>query len=762
MGGGLGAAQQGAKFVGVSVLAGAVLAGIALPAVGTLGLAAKGTVEGFEELPADLTRPPLSQKTVVLDADGGKIADIYARNRTVVSLDEIAPVMQAALIAIEDARFYEHGAIDIRGVARALNSNMEDGTTQGASTLTQQYVKNVFVEAAGDDSDAFAEATEKKIGRKIRELKYAIQLEQELGKDQILENYLNITFFGQQAYGVEAASQRYFSKSASELELHEAAVLAGLVQSPTRFDPVNAPEEALKRRNIVIQRMVETEDITQEEADEAKARELELSVSQPRQGCITAVHDAGFFCDYVQREFLSNPVFGENSTERNARWQLGGLTIRTTLRPQAQQAAAEAATTGAHPSDQATAAVVQVEPGTGHILAMAQSRPYGNDGDQHQTTLNLNTSGIMGGASFGFQPGSTFKPVTAAAALEAGLSPAQEYSSDFEMEVDQANFRDCSGAPAGAGMWEFKNELQTMTGTWDMTEALGKSINTYFVMLMEESGLCETVEMAEKLGIRKGADETPLNAYPSVTLGGQETTPLMMANSYATFANRGEYCAPTSITAVSDAQGNEYAIPETECQRVMSERTADTINAMLVGVVEDGTGQQVGLQGRENAGKTGTSDERRNVWFVGYTPEIATAVRVGGIDPFPMENFTLAGNYVERAGGGSIAGPIWRQAMNGALEGVPAGTFADVDLPRGNGGDDGDDDEDDDGGDGPGNRSGNGGGPGGGGPGGGNGGGPGGGGPGGGGPGGGGNGGGGNWDRDWDWDDWDWDDWNRD
>ncbi|WP_103529619.1 transglycosylase domain-containing protein [Streptomyces sp. SM12] len=752
VGGGLGAAQQGAKFVGVSVLAGAVLAGIALPAVGAIGLAAKGTVEGFDELPADLTRPPLSQKTVVLDADGGKIADIYARNRTVVPLDEIAPVMQEALIAIEDARFYEHGAIDVRGVARALNSNLDSGTTQGASTLTQQYVKNVFVEAAGDDTDLVAEATEKKIGRKIRELKYAIQLEEELGKDQILENYLNITFFGQQAYGVEAASQRYFSKSASELELHEAALLAGLVQSPTRYDPINAEEEAVKRRNMVLQRMVETKDITQEEADEAVGRELGLNVSQPRQGCITAVHDAGFFCDYVQREFLQNPVFGEDSAERKARWELGGLTIRTTLRPQAQKAASEAAKNGAHADDQATAAVVQVEPGTGHIISMAQSRPYGNDGDQFQTTLNLNTSGAMGGATYGFPPGSTFKPVTAAAALEAGVSPAKEYSSDYEMEIEESAFRNCDGTASGNALWELKNESQTMTGTWDMTDALGKSINTYFVMLMEESGLCETVTMADKLGIRKGADESPLNAYPSVTLGGQETTPLMMANAYATFANRGEHCEPVSIVGASDAFGNEYAVPETECQRVMSAENADLINAMLAGVVEDGTGQQVGLQGRQNAGKTGTTDERRDVWFVGYTPDVSTAVRVGGIDPFPMENFTLAGNWVEKAGGGSVAGPIWRQAMNGALEGIPASEFNKVDLPRGGG-----DDDDDNDGDGdndsesdrgrPGNNSDNRGDRGRG---------PGGDGPGGNGPGG--NGPGGNGPGDWDWNDWDWDD----
>jgi membrane peptidoglycan carboxypeptidase len=257
-GGGLTGTQQAAKFLGVSVLAGAVLAGIALPAAGALGLAAKGTVEGFDTIPANLKTPPLSQRTTILDSEGGQLATVYSRDRTVVPIEEISPYMQKAIVAIEDARFYEHGAIDLKGVLRALNKNAQSGgVSEGASTLTQQYVKNVFVEEAGDDPDKVAQATQQTLGRKIRELKYAIQVEEELGKKKILENYLNITFFGQQAYGVEAASQRYFSKKAKDLKLEEAALLAGIVQSPSRFDPVNDSQEATKRRNIVLQRMAD-------------------------------------------------------------------------------------------------------------------------------------------------------------------------------------------------------------------------------------------------------------------------------------------------------------------------------------------------------------------------------------------------------------------------------------------------------------------------------------------------------------------------
>lgn len=251
-GGGLSPVQLAARFLGVSVLAGGVLAGIALPGVGALGLATKGTVKEFDEIPADLKRPPLTQRSKILDAKGGEIATVFYRDRTVVDRKDMSPYVQKALVAIEDSRFYEHGAIDLKGVLRAVNQNAQSGgVAQGASTLTQQYVKNVFIEEAGDDPDKVAQATQQTMGRKIQELKYAIQIEKELGKKKILENYLNITFFGQGAYGVEAASQRYFSKHAKDLTLDQSALLAGIVQSPTRYDPVNDPQEATQRRNTV-------------------------------------------------------------------------------------------------------------------------------------------------------------------------------------------------------------------------------------------------------------------------------------------------------------------------------------------------------------------------------------------------------------------------------------------------------------------------------------------------------------------------------
>ncbi len=416
-GGGLSPIQQAAKFLGVSVLAGAVLAGIALPAAGALGLAAKGSVEGFDEIPAHLKQPPLSQRTSILDNKGGHIATVYSRDRTVVPLKDISPYMQKAIVAIEDSRFYEHGAIDLKGILRALNQNAQSGgVSQGASTLTQQYVKNVFVEEAGDDPTKVAEATQQTLGRKIRELKYAIQVEDKLGKKRILKNYLNITYFGQQAYGVEAASQRYFSKPAKDLKLEEAALLAGIVQSPSRYDPVNDATEATQRRNVVLQRMADTHDISQQEADKAKKSDLGLKVSRPKNGCITAVSGAGFFCDYVREVFLNDPVFGKTKEQRAKIWNRGGLKIRTTLDPQTQESVQASIKDHVNKGDEVATAATIVEPGTGKILGMGQSRPYGFQ--KNETTINLSVDDDMGGGA-GYQPGSTFKPIVAAAPWRA-------------------------------------------------------------------------------------------------------------------------------------------------------------------------------------------------------------------------------------------------------------------------------------------------------------------------------------------------------
>ncbi|MEV0172664.1 transglycosylase domain-containing protein [Streptomyces sp. NPDC050803] len=708
-GGGLSPTQQAAKFLGVSVLAGAVLAGIALPAVGALGLAAKGSVESFDELPANLKTPPLSQRTTILDAKGGTIATVYSRDRTVVDLKDISPYMQKAIVAIEDARFYQHGAVDLKGVLRALNRNAQSGgVSEGASTLTQQYVKNVFVEEAGDDPTKVAQATQQTLGRKIRELKYAIQVEEELGKKKILENYLNITFFGQQAYGVEAAAQRYFSKSAKDLKLDEAALLAGIVQSPSRYDPVNDEAEATKRRNTVLQRMADVGNVSQAEADAAKEKPLGLKVSKPKNGCITAVKGAGFFCDYVRAVFLQDPVFGKTKEARAKIWNQGGLTIQTTLDPQAQDSVQQSVKDHVYKSDDVATAATIVEPGTGKILAMGQSRPYGFG--KNETQINLSVDAAMGGGA-GYQPGSTFKPIVAAAALEGGTPANKVYRSPYEMDYPSP-VSACDGKTWNESGVPVANENESEVGPYDMKEATAKSVNTYYIELISEIGICPVTEMAGKMGVER-ANGAKMDQAPSIALGTQEMSPLTMANGYATFAARGMYCTPVAIESITQRVGGKtksLEVPKSTCSRAMSEQTADTINTLLRGVVEDGTGQQAGLSGRASAGKTGTTDERYAAWFVGYTPNMAGAVWVG--DPAhkrKMQDITIGGVWHEKVFGGQVPGPIWNAMMTGALEGKEAPEFNLVNIPPSDKGDRDRDDDDNDNGNGDENGNGNGG-----------------------------------------------------
>ncbi|WP_405583297.1 transglycosylase domain-containing protein [Streptomyces sp. NBC_01190] len=673
-GGGLSTAQQAAKFLGVSVLAGVVLAGIALPAAGALGLSAKGTAAGFNDLPGELTQPPLSQASKILDAKGGLIATVYSRDRTVVPIGQMSPNILQAIVDIEDARYYEHGALDVKGILRAMSNNASDGNTQGASTLTQQYVKNVFVEEAGDDPDKVAQATQQTVGRKIKEMKYAIQVEKELGKKKILENYLNITFFGEQAYGIEAASERYFSRHAKDLTLDQAALLAGLVQSPSRYDPIDDEQKALDRRNTVLARMAQLKDISPAQAAAAEKAPLGLKVSTPKNGCITAVNGAGFYCDYVRETFLQNAAFGATKEARAKLWNTGGLTIKTTLDPSAQAGVLRGISKHVYKSDTIAAAVTLVEPGTGKIVAMGQSKPYGFG--KNETQINYSVNANMGGG-IGFQNGSTFKPITAAAALEAGYKPDQVYPAPNKM--DYPDVTTCSGQtvhdPKPTG-----NESESEVGPYAMPEALAKSINTYFLQLEQSVGLCPVVNMAGKLGIVR-ADGKPLKQIASLTLGTNEVSPLNVAAAYAAFADRGVYCTPVVINSVKTATGKSLTVPKSICNRAMSQQTADTVNTMLKGVVEDGTGTAASLTDRDTAGKTGTTDSRLAAWFAGYTPNMAAAVWMG--DPQhkrEMIDVTIGGQYYGKVQGATGPAPIWKDAITASLDGKPKLDFVTVPL----------------------------------------------------------------------------------
>ncbi|MFD4658793.1 transglycosylase domain-containing protein [Kitasatospora sp. NPDC058444] len=682
----IGILGHAATFLGASVLGGVLLAGLILPAAGAVGLGAKNGAEGFESIPDDFKTPPLSQATQIFDANGGLIAKVYERDRTVIPADQMSPLIRTAQVDIEDARFYEHGAVDLKGILRAITKNAESGAAvQGASTLTQQYVKNVNVEKAGDDLEAVREAQRKTLGRKIQELRYAIKLEEDLTKDQILTNYLNITFYGHQAYGIQAASQRYFSKDAKDLTLPEAAMLAGLVQNPSQYDPKLHPVAAQKRRDTVIDKMVESKHITADQAREAKAAPLGLAYKDPRNGCITAQAGMGFFCDYVRHVVKQDPAFGKSAAERKKLWDTGGLNIYTTLDPDKQAAAQNAVSTKVYVTDPVSAAMTMVEPGSGKILAMAQTRPYGLAKEKNETVVNYNVDAAMGGG-IGFQPGSNFKPIVAAAALEAGLPSTQRYDSPNRM--DWPTMRTCDGTwknlSKGKKEGTIPNESASEVGPYELKQAMALSVNTYFVQMEQEIGLCAVKQMANKLGMGGKADGSALQEVPALGLGTQEVSPLTMANVYATFAARGTYCAPMAINRITTVAGADVPVPAARCDQAMSEDTADVINSVLLGVTEKGgTARDLGLDDRRQiAGKTGTTDEKKSAWFTGYTGNLAGSVWLGSPGTkVPMRNIRIGGKYQAEVFGATGPGPIWQQAMSDAVRNMPEKDFTTVYIP---------------------------------------------------------------------------------
>jgi membrane peptidoglycan carboxypeptidase len=660
----------------VSLIAGVLAAVAALPFVGGIGVATKAAFNGYESLPDHLTTPPLPQRTRILASDGSLIATIYEQNRVEVPLVDIAPVMRQAIVAVEDGRFYQHHGVDPRGILRALvgNAGGSGGVTQGGSTLTQQYVKNVFVESAATDADASA-ARARNIGRKLKEMRYALALERSLSKDQILERYLNIAYFGAGAYGVEAASRRYFNKAAKDLTLVEAATLAGAVQQPVAYDPLRNPNSSRNRRLQVLGRMVTMGYITQAEANQVGAIPTKsfLHPSRPHNGCTSSY--APFFCDYVYRTLLSDPAFGKTPGDRQNFLKVGGYTIKTSLDPIAQKAAQDSAEKHIPAKDPSrkVAAVTMVRPSTGEIVAMAENRAWGVKGRGY-TTYNFNV-GVADGGSIGAQAGSTFKAFTLAAALESGISPYEVIDAPQRATFD--GFKSCSNDSPFA---PYTVNNSTGAGAFNMLQGTAYSINTYFMALELRTGICKPAAIAQKLGLYRG-DGTNLQRVPSFTLGTQEVTPLGMASAYAGFANHGIHCDPIAITQIVDRNGKSLPIPSANCKQVIPRNIADSVTTILSQVIDGPlpgrTGAAMSL-GRPAAGKTGTVNDSAAVWFVGYTPDLATAVATydprGGYG-YPMKDLVIGGQYFSQVFGSTLPGPIWHDAMLAALAGTPPTPF---------------------------------------------------------------------------------------
>jgi len=712
-----------AGFLLFSVMGGVLLAGLALPAVTLAGQATNGTAQIFESLPDAFNETDLPQSSNIYASDGTTLlATFYTENRIVVPLEEISPWMQKAQVDVEDKRFWEHNGVDGEGLVRAGVKFLTVDGSEGASTITQQLVKNTLLASAQNITDeaqqqaALEAATETTITRKVREWRLALAYEEKLnaewgstcssepavdcGKEQVLAQYLNIAQYGPSVYGVEAASQFYFGIHASELTAIQAATIAGITQNPTQLDPTKYPEASEARRNHVLETM-------HSQVDENGVRDLSsseyyaaintpigdtLNVTYPKFGC-AASSLAPFFCNYVTKIITNDDAFKDEGASLLYK---GGLSIVTTLDANLQ-AQANAAVTGAVPAGDPSGledALVSLDNATGDIVAMAQNRDFDPTSTEPGTTaINYSVDRDFGG-SRGFSPGSSFKPVILAEWLDTGRALTQTVAgqkTSFDMTKWEASCVDARFV----GTWKVGNVEASEARQMSVLTATKLSVNTAFAAMSSELDLCAVRDMATALGYHR-ADNADFQLVPSVTLGSQNASPLTMASIYQTFANGGVHCEPRAIvsmtkldgSAVTFADGTEVVPPATKCAEVISQEIADGVTYALTAVLERGGTAPNSALGRPAAGKTGTSQDNKHMWFVGYTPQLSTAVWVGNAEvDVPLQrslvngrwqNFTINGVSKSYWYGGDIAAPIWQAFMLGATANMEPLGFRDV------------------------------------------------------------------------------------
>jgi membrane peptidoglycan carboxypeptidase len=683
-------------FLGVSAICGVLVAGLLVPAAAVSGSAASGSIEFFDTLPAELKVDPPNQTTRILAADGSEIANVYTENRTKVALDQISPFMKDAVIAVEDSRFYDHGGVDTTGILRALVSTAR-GNKQGASTVTQQYVNNVLnanLAAEGNEDQIKLNGVNKGVGDKLREMKLAIALEKEFSKEQILEGYLNIVFFNRDAYGVEAASRFFFSTSAKDLSLPQAALLAGLVNSPSAFDPINNPERSKERRDLVLSLMLSQGKITQADHDAAVATPVETKVTQPKQGCAYA-STAPYFCDYILHLLENNPAYGTDLKERQRLIYGGGLTITTTLDPNAQAAAQEQvnAAAGANP-DKWGAAMVSVQPNTGKIISMAQNTSFLPGEASFDSQLNFNVDKLDKDGNdlngmVGAQPGSTMKPFTFAEWLNEGKSMNTVVNAAQRIYPLNFPWRNTCGKVTGGYSTAQKNQglgtaddLQNAEPQWykplSVLEGLYNSINTVTFASAAQLDFCGIQKVVDAVGLHSGlpsADEPNPKVNMSTLgnlLGSTQTSPLTMASAFATFANDGKFCEAIAITSVTDATGKQLPAQSTSCRDAIKPEVARGVNYALQEVLNRGSGSliQPRISTRTSfpiGAKTGTSNNNGSTWVVGHTTGLATAAWFGdalGDQGRAGQNITVNGKFYQGIDGYMIAGPMFSNFMS--------------------------------------------------------------------------------------------------
>jgi membrane peptidoglycan carboxypeptidase len=691
------------------LLAGVVVAAAAFPTVAMSGLAAKAGAQTFDKLPSELTVKRSPQISYLYASDGKTpLATMYDENRRDIPLKDVSPIMQKAMIAAEDHNFYQHNGVDMKGVARAFVANNQAGSTQqGASTLTMQYVRLAIAYSATHPQDVVA-ATEDTTGRKLREMRYAMQIDRDLSKDEILERYLNIAAFGNGAYGIFAASQVYFGKQPKDLKIEEAAMLAGLVKAPSNFDPTTkfGYPQAVERRNYVIQNMVGTSAITQQEADAAKAVKLVVKDKRTPNGCVsTTKNHWGFFCDFFYRWWMEQETFGATSYDRERRLKSGGYQIVTTLDVQAQEAARKNIDKNNKVTDPNAMMLAAVEPGTGRVRALAVNRVYKLDDKDHPankissdpakakkgirgTYPNTTNPLLTGGDDIhGYQAGSTFKIFTLVAALEKGLPLDYTINATSPLPTKYPVEAGSPAACKGTSKYCPVNANPSwMNGVRNMWTGFGRSVNTFFVKLEETVGADNAVKVAKRLGIQfRSASDARIADSPegsknwgAFTLGVSATTPLDLTNAYATLAADGKYCEPIPVQEIRDQSGEKLDIANPRCrQEIKPEIARAAIDAARcpvgdrspIGKCDGGTAANIrGIVGKPVAGKSGTTDSEKTASLVAMTKQLA----VGGLLANP--DWAQHTDKMKHDQPGGVNPPVY-ETLRDAMKGKPALDF---------------------------------------------------------------------------------------
>ncbi|MGI9120927.1 MAG: transglycosylase domain-containing protein [Acidimicrobiales bacterium] len=624
----------------------------------------------LDQLP-DPRPPGGSQLSRVFDVNGKEIAVFREFDQRVpLQPGDIPLVLKQAVISMEDQSFYSNGGLDISGTLRALLANIQGRQIeQGGSTITQQYVKNAYV------------GTERTLERKVKEAVLSRQLNRLVDKDEILFNYLDAVYLGEGAIGVGAASMSYFRKPVKDLTLSEAALLAGLIPAPSRYEPRGSPESAEDRRVVVLDTMLGQGYITPEEHDEAVSQRVWLTTKGQAPRAATLVYPTQdevtqypYFVDYVRRYLESK--YGQQV-------YAGGLEVQTTLDPRIQDLAEKTvadALGGTQPPIEM--ALASVEPKTGFLKAMVGGRDFSAPDGQVNLALgkcayptddvkdkvdvaascwNPESTVVEGGGT-GRQPGSSWKPFVLATALDKGIPDTKVYSAPGTYR-----YPNCTGDQC-----EVNNYEGSSGGSVTLRTATEKSYNTVYAQVIQDTGVPEVAEMAKKLGISSAWVASPEKQGYSYALGVQEVSPLDMASAYGVFANSGLRQPATPVLWVKDAKGtyledNRDRQPE----RALDEQVAYNVTDILKGVITEGTGTAADI-GRPAAGKTGTAQEWRDAWFIGFTPELSTAVWIGNKTK-PTSLFNIKG--VARVTGGSIPAATWKAFMTEALKDVPPSDF---------------------------------------------------------------------------------------